>query len=298
MKEPVTKMTSPVWSRFVRFIADDGRTLAGEPVDGDVDVGLELAAGRPVSAKVLDGTSALDDEAKFTGAVATIKKLLSPISAQEIGTIRCIGMNYKDHVKEMGCTTPQVPEVFMKPSTCLLDPCEPIVLPKSAPSAVDGECELAIVISKTCKNVPRAKALDYVLGYTLANDVTARDVQAGISQWGYCKGYDSFLPLGPVLVSRQGMRAADASDLDLKTTVGGKTLQDGSTRDLIFGVEEIIEYISKGTTLPKGTVILTGTPAGIGHSHNPPLYLRPGVEVRLSISGGIGTLTNEVVAEA
>ncbi|KAI1264590.1 hypothetical protein F5Y18DRAFT_389416 [Xylariaceae sp. FL1019] len=287
---------SPVWSRFVRFISDDGRELAGEPENGDIDVGLELVSGKPVGVKVLDASSALADGANFTGEITTIKKLLSPISVQEVGTIRCIGMNYKDHVREMGGQMPKVPEVFLKPSSCLLDPSEPIVLPKVAGNAVDGECELVVVIAKECKNVDVASALDYVLGYTLANDVTARDVQAGILQWGYAKGYDTFCPLGPALVS--GKALTDPSNLLLKTTVDGKTLQDGTTAELIFSIPEIISYVSRGTTLPKGTVILTGTPAGIGHSHSPPLYLRPGAEVRVGISGGIGTLTNEIVAES
>ncbi|KAI2619307.1 hypothetical protein GGR54DRAFT_138985 [Hypoxylon sp. NC1633] len=288
--------SEPVWSRFVRFTTDDGRELCGEPENQEIDVGLELVAGKPVSVKVLDISSALDEGGKFTGEVVKIKKLLSPISVKEVGTIRCIGMNYKDHVKEMGGTMPKIPETFMKANTSLLDPSEPIVLPKVAGEAVDGECELVVVIKKDCKNVDVASAMDYVLGYSLANDITARDVQAGILQWGYCKGYDTFCPLGPTLVSTKLI--PDPSNLLLKTTVDGKVLQDGTTAEMIFSVAEIIEYLSRGTTLPKGTVILTGTPSGIGHSHTPPLYMKPGSEVRVSISGGIGTLTNEVVPEA
>lgn len=131
----------------------------------------------------------------------------------------------------------------MKASTSLLDPSEPIVLPKIAGKAVDGECELTIVIGKDCKNASLKNAMDHVLGYTLANDVTARDVQSGILQWGYAKGYDSFCPLGPCLVHVS--RLKEASNLALKTTVDGNTLQDGTTSDMIFKVPELVSYLSR-----------------------------------------------------
>lgn len=148
----------------------------------------------------------------------------------------------------MGCEMPKVPEVFLKAESCLLDPSEPIALPKSASNAVDGECELTIVIGKDCKNATIENAWDYILGYTAANDVTARDIQAGISQWGYAKGYDSFCPLGPCIVSPK--QITDPANLKLKTTVNGKTLQDGKSEDLIFTIPEIIEYVSRVSSCP------------------------------------------------
>lgn len=131
----------------------------------------------------------------------------------------------------------------MKPSNCLHNPSDAIILPQSARDAVDAEVELAIVIGKDCKDVPAESALDYVLGYTSANDITARDVQNQILQWGYCKGYDGFCPLGPALVSAKSL--PDLSGLSLKTTLNGKTLQDGSAAEMIFSVPEIIEYLSR-----------------------------------------------------
>ncbi|GAM40328.1 hypothetical protein TCE0_038f12598 [Talaromyces pinophilus] len=260
---------STVWNRFVRFISTDDRELCGEPDSSVTDVGLALSKNEVVPVKVLDVASPLQDGGKFTSETATIKKLLSPLAAKEVGTIRCIGMNYRDHVAEMKGTIPTVPEVFTKPSTTLIGPSDPIILPKIAPDAVDLEVELAVVIGKDCKNVDAESAMDYVLGYTVANDLTCRDVQNGILQWGYCKGYDSFCPIGPVLVSSKTI--VDPAKLQLGSIVRGKTLQSSSTSELIFKVPEIISYVSRGTTLPKGTLILTGTPAGIGHSHNPPL---------------------------
>ncbi|KAH8897534.1 hypothetical protein GQ53DRAFT_791945 [Thozetella sp. PMI_491] len=286
---------APVWGRFVRFIAEDDKVYGGEPEDPELDVGLALAAGEKVAVKILDSPSAIAEGAKFTGETKTVKKLLSPLSMSEAGTIRCVGMNYKDHVAELGGTIPQVPEIFMKASTSLHGPTDAIILPKAAADAVDAEAELTIVISKDCKDVDLSTALDYVLGYTLANDVTARDVQSKILQWGYCKGFDTFCPLGPVLVSAK--RLSNPSGLSLKTTLDGKVLQDGNTANMIFSVAEIISYLSVGTTLPKGTVILTGTPSGIGHSFKPPLYMKEGTVLRIRCSHGIGTLCNTVVAE-
>lgn len=141
---------------------------------------------------------------------------------------------------------PKVPEVFMKAGSSVVDPSEPIMLPTSVSNAVDGECELTIVIGKNCKNATVDNAWDYILGYTAANDVTARDVQARISQWGYAKGYDSFCPIGPCIVSSE--RIPDPSTLKLKTTVNGKALQDGRSKDLIFTIPEIIEYLSRVST--------------------------------------------------
>lgn len=131
----------------------------------------------------------------------------------------------------------------MKASNCLHNPSDPVVLPESARDAVDAEVELAVVIGKECKDVNAEDALDYILGYTAANDITARDVQSQILQWGYCKGYDGFCPLGPALVSTRSL--PDPSVLLLKTTLDGKTLQDGRAADMIFTVPEIIEYLSR-----------------------------------------------------
>ncbi|KAG9253008.1 uncharacterized protein F5Z01DRAFT_170823 [Emericellopsis atlantica] len=281
------------WSRFVRFISTDDRQCCGEPVDENVDVGLAVASGQEVQVRLLDRPSAVDDS-QFTGETATIKTLLSPLSATEVGTVRCIGLNFKDHAAELNCPLPTIPEVFLKPSTTITNPSAPIFLPSSAPDMVDAEVELAIVIAEDCKNVKRADAQRYILGYTAANDVTARDVQGKTSQWGYSKGFDGFCPLGPCIV-RKELIADINRGVTLKSTLNGEVLQDGTTDEFIFSVGEIVEHLSRDSTLPKGTVILTGTPSGIGHGRKPPRYLKAGSELQISISHGIGTLTNPVV---
>ena len=140
-----------------------------------------------------------------------------------------------------------------------------------------------------------SEAQDYILGYTAANDVTARDIQAKTSQWGYSKGFDGFCPLGPCIVRRERMGDVGRG-VALKTVLDGEVLQDGKTDEFIFSVDEIVSHLSKDTTLPKGTVILTGTPSGIGHSKTPPRYLKAGCDLSVSISRGIGTLTNKIVS--
>lgn len=197
----------------------------------------------------------------------------------------------------------------MKPAGCLNNPLDAVVVPRSATSAVDAEVELAIVLKKDCKNVDVASAADYILGFTTANDITCRDVQGKTSQWGYCKGYDGFCPLGPTLVSAQCL--PQPLQLRMTSSINGEIIQNGTTTDMIFSPEEIVSYLSKvssssvvrerpltgkDTTLPKGTVILTGTPAGIGHSHRPPRYLSPGCDLRVGIER-IGTLVNPIIAD-
>ncbi|KAL2205861.1 hypothetical protein CC79DRAFT_1334199 [Sarocladium strictum] len=286
---------TPTWGRFVRFVAEDGkRELCGEPVDADIDVGLALAAKEKVSVKVLKASSALDSGAQFTGEVTTISKLLPPLSAQDIGTIRCVGLNFKDHAAELGCALPEVPTIFTKPSTALSSALDPIVLPRSAPKAVDSEVELAVVIGRDCKDVSPTEAMDYVLGYTIANDLTARDLQSQTSQWGYCKGFDGFCPLGPVIASQKAVGNVRA--LKMKTELDGQILQDSSADQMIFSVGEMVSHLSRDSTLPKGTVILTGTPSGIGHSYSPPRYLKAGSNLRVSITPKLGTLVNPVVS--
>lgn len=186
-----------------------------------------------------------------------------------------------------------MPEVFFKPAECLNDPSAPIAVPPSAPEALDAEVELAIIIGKDCKNVDERNANDYILGYTVANDVTARDVQSRVSQWGFSKGYDGFCPLGPVVV-RADAPGFDVANLSMKTVLNGETLQDGTSAQMIFSVGEIVAYLSRDTTLAAGTVIITGTPSGIGHSYDPPKYLAPGDDLKVSIGSGLGTLVNTI----
>ncbi|KAF4121905.1 2-keto-4-pentenoate hydratase/2-oxohepta-3-ene-1,7-dioic acid hydratase (catechol pathway) [Geosmithia morbida] len=285
------------WDRFVLFESADGKELCGEPVDKDVDVGEAVAAGETVMVNVLDVSSALSEGGRPTGETASIHKLLSPIRPSEVGTVRCVGLNFKDHAAELQCPLPDIPEVFFKPSNTITNPSSPIILPSCAPSAVDAEVELAVIIGRDCRNVSVAEAPAYILGYTAANDVTARDVQKQTSQWGFSKSFDGFCPLGPCIVRASAMCSA-VSGVGLKSVLDGEVLQDGSTDEFIFSVGEIVAHLSRDTTLPRGTVILTGTPSGIGHSKKPPRYLKPGCDLSVSITPSIGTLRNKVVSSS
>ena len=230
-----------------------------------------------------------------TDETADIRKVLAPIMPP---AILCIGLNYRKHAEETGAKFPQYPVLFTKGINTVQNPGDPIEIPTHLPSdEVDYECELAVVIGKTCKNVSRANALDYVLGYTCANDVTARDwqKQKGGSQWCRGKTFDTFCPLGPCLVTKDEIPNPNA--LRLRTLVNGEVMQDSNTADMIFGVPTLIEFLSGSNTLLPGTVIMTGTPSGVGMARQPPRFLREGDEVTIEIEG-IGQLTNPVRREA
>jgi 2-keto-4-pentenoate hydratase/2-oxohepta-3-ene-1,7-dioic acid hydratase in catechol pathway len=211
--------------------------------------------------------------------------------------IWCIGLNYKRHAEETGAKIPEQPVVFAKGPNAVQRPGGPIAIPRYlASEQVDYECELAVVIGKRCKNVTPERALDYVLGYTCANDVSARDwqIKRGGSQWSRGKTFDTFAPLGPVLVTADEI--PDPNNLRISTRLNGEVVQDSNTADMIFSVREIISFLSGSTTLLPGTVILTGTPEGVGMARTPPRWLAPGDEVSIEIEK-IGTLTNPVVLE-
>lgn len=229
-----------------------------------------------------------------TGETVEIKKLLAPV---EPNAILCIGLNYRKHAEEGGAAIPEFPILFMKMPSTVQNPDDPIVLPTHLKSnAVDYECELAAVIGKSCKNVSKENALDYVLGYTCANDVSARDWQSqfGGGQWCRGKTFDTFCPLGPGLVTRDEI--PDPNQLGIRTVLNGNTMQDWNTNDMIFDVPTLIEFLSGSTRLEPGTVILTGTPHGVGFAQDPPLFLKDGDSITISIDG-IGDLTNPVVDE-
>jgi 2-keto-4-pentenoate hydratase/2-oxohepta-3-ene-1,7-dioic acid hydratase in catechol pathway len=223
-----------------------------------------------------------------------IKKLLAPIAPT---AILCIGLNYMKHMKEMNATKPEFPVLFMKNPASIQNPGDPVQIPTHLKSTqVDWECELAVVIGKRCKNVPKEKALEYVLGYTAANDVSARDWQKqwGGSQWCRGKSFDTFCPLGPAIVTADEL--PNPHTLRIQTKVNGTVMQDESTGDMIFDIPSLIEFLSGSTTLLPGTVILTGTPGGVGMGMKPPVYLKAGDTVSVTIDK-IGELTNLVVAE-
>ena len=230
-----------------------------------------------------------------TGEAASVSKRLAPV---EPVAILCIGLNYKQHAAESGAKTPEIPILFVKGLNTLQNPGDPIEIPTAMPSdEVDYECELAVVIGKKAKNVKRENALDYVLGYTCANDVSARDwqIKKGGGQWCRGKFFDTFCPLGPVLVTTDEIPNPNA--LKIKTVLNGETVQDWNTNDMIFDVPTLIEFLSGSSTLLPGTVILTGTPHGVGMAAKPPKWLKEGDSVTIEIEK-IGQLTNPVVLES
>ena len=259
-----------------------------ENVDGEICYGCEV------------GNQVFRLNGDLYGTFSRSDILLHPVRrlAPVVPTaIYGIGLNYREHAAEMGADLPEYPVVFMKSSSSVQNPSSPIILPRHLHSdQVDYECELAVVIGRDCKNVSVEDALDTVLGYTCANDVSARDWQKsdGGCQWVKGKSFDSFCPLGPILVTAD--RIPNPQILPIRTILNGQIRQESYTGDMIFSVAEIIAFLSGSTTLRAGTVILTGTPPGVGLAVDPPRFLKPGDEVVVEITG-IGSLKNSVEAE-
>jgi 2-keto-4-pentenoate hydratase/2-oxohepta-3-ene-1,7-dioic acid hydratase in catechol pathway len=229
-----------------------------------------------------------------TNKTAQVSKLLAPVVPV---SILCIGLNYRRHAEECGAPYPKYPILFLKAPATLQNPGDPIVLPRHLRSdKVDWEAELAVVIGRTCKNVSRDRALDYVLGYSCSNDVSARDWQAnaGGDQWCRGKGFDTFAPLGPCLTTTDEI--PDPHALKIKFDIDGEVLQDWTTGDMIHDIPSIIEFLSGSTTLPPGTVILTGTPQGVGGAMKPQRFMKAGEVATVTIEK-IGSLTNPVIEE-
>ncbi|KAB8067709.1 hypothetical protein BDV29DRAFT_163095 [Aspergillus leporis] len=283
------------FSRLVRFVprSNPSKVLIGEPVDSQIDVGLAVYQGKEVSVRPFTGTSVLNPGQK-TESTEIISRILSPLSQSEVGSIRCIGLNYVSHAAEMKLSIPGVPTLFIKPSTALADPWPaPTVLPKitQADNTGDYESEMVIVIGRDAKDVSEADALDYVLGYTAANDVSSRTSQMNQSQWCFSKGFDTSCPIGPTLVS--SALFPDASKFKIRGLKNGTALQDCPLTDLIFSVPQLVSFLSQGTTLPAGTIILTGTPPGVGAAKNPKEFLREGDEFAVELLPHVGTLVTK-----
>ncbi|MFM7321238.1 MAG: fumarylacetoacetate hydrolase family protein [Armatimonadota bacterium] len=264
--------------KIVRFADASGAIHWGAPVDGN------LSQADVLDASPLQG-------GKPTGTRVAVAKLLAPVDPPNL---LCIGLNYRRHAEESGMALPERPLLFMKATSTLCGHGDAIVLPGMSEEN-DYECELAVVIGKAAREVDEADALDYVLGYTVANDVSSRDWQLRHDkQWIRGKSFDTFAPLGPVLVTADEI--PDPQTLAISTRINGETLQSSNTADMIFSVREIIAYLSKSMTLLPGTVILTGTPEGVGMGRSPKRWLVPGDVCEIEIEG-IGTLRNPVVAQ-
>lgn len=218
-------------------------------------------------------------------------KLLAPIPKP--GKLICVGLNYLDHAKETGAEIPKVPTIFNKFNTAVIGPGANIVLPKVS-KAPDFEAEFAFVIGRGGRHIAKEDWQNHVFGYTLVNDVSARDYQRATTQWLMGKTFDTFAPMGPWIVTADEI--ADPHDLDIELEIDGEVLQDSNTRELIFKIPDLIAFLSSVFTLEPGDVVSTGTPSGVGFARKPPRYLRAGEEVIVRMPA-IGELKNRTVAE-
>jgi len=261
--------------RIARFEDTEGNTRYGIVDDSPSDR-VELIEGD------------IFGEFRRTGRSVRIKMLLAPVDPPNV---LAIGLNYRDHAEETGMAIPKVPLLFLKATTSVIGPDRPIVLPIGACDEVDYEAELAIVIGKHCRNVESSDAQQYILGYTCGNDVSARDCQLRIDkQWARGKSFDTFCPCGPWIVTTDQL---DPSDLAIKSILNGQVMQVSRTSQMAFDSADLVSFLSKQFTLLPGTLILTGTPSGVGFSRKPPVFLRSGDEIIVEIEG-IGQLCNSV----
>lgn len=272
------------WERLIRFVATDGRTLRGEPIlpSPDFDLGTTTAETK-LQAKVIEGDDIYDTTGtgcRVTDQIVTVQTLLGPLAPTDVPILRCVGLNYAKHIREAGRKPPPFPFIFFKPSTSIAGHGEAIVVPRIAQDdQADYEGELCFVLGRDAKDVQIGPdpdhdhdhshiedALSYVAAYTAGNDVSARKLQrdpayAGVvPQWGFSKGFDTFAPLGPALVRAD--LVGDPAALELATVVNGEVRQRESVGDLLFDVAYLISYLSSGTTLQAGSVVMTGTPGG------------------------------------
>lgn len=270
--------------KFVTFKAGNGKTGPGVLMaDGVVDI----------SAKHADVLSLIRNGAavEASGPVLPLSgvELLAPI--QNPPRIFCVGLNYRDHAIESKMEIPKVPTIFFKLASALTGHKSPVKLP-AASTQVDYEAEFAVVIGKEARNVSKENWREYVFGYTILNDVSARDVQLSTSQWSLGKSFDTFAPLGPSIVTKDEI--ADPHSLQISLSIDGEALQNSNTRELIFKVPDLIAYISAIAPLQPGDIISTGTPQGVGLGRTPQRWLRSGETMAVTIDG-LGALTNPVV---
>lgn len=267
--------------KIIRFISGQGEMLYGI-----------YSSDYPGSAMIMEGD--ISGGFTITKKQAAIEKLLPPVAPVNI---LALGINYRKHGEETSLSVPAEPILFLKATSSVTGPDHPIVLPAAGPDQVDYEAELALVIGKTAKNIAPAEALDYIFGFTCANDVSARDWQfeRQKGQWARGKSFDTFCPLGPWIVTKDEID--DPDDLAIRAVLNGRTVQKSRTSEMIFNVRTIVSRLSRSMTLHPGTVILTGTPEGVGFARRPPVFLKPGDVIRVEIEK-IGTLSNRVTAES
>src|SRR5258708_4493401 len=247
-----------------------------------------LRGGAPAKAKIENWIYNPPSGAAFSLDSVT---LLAPIPRPP--KLICVGLNYRDHALESKMEIPKVPTIFAKLPTAVIGPGQPIVLPKNS-TRPDYEAEFAVVIGRGGRHIPEARWREHVFGYTILNDVSARDFQLATSQWMIGKTFDTFAPIGPAIVTADEIE--DPHHLRISLTLSGEVMQDSNTSNLIFKIPQLIAHLSSVFTLEPGDIIATGTPAGVGFARKPPRYLKAGDEVRITVEG-IGELVNPVLAE-
>lgn len=255
--------------KFVRIVTVEHPSGVYGVVNGD---SIEIIKGDLFEPAVKTGETLNESD---------IMRYLPPVDPPNIFAI---GLNYADHAAEGGDALPKEPLIFMKPTTALTAHGSNVLLPKMASAKVDYEAELSIIIGKTARHVSEAQALDYVLGYTCGMDVSARDCQMGDGQWIRGKGFDSFAPLGPYVVTD-----IDPNNIRIRMRVNGQTMQDETTECMIFKPATLVSYLSRWATLQPGTVIMSGTPSGVGFARTPPVFLAAGDVCEVDIEG-VGVL--------
>jgi acylpyruvate hydrolase len=253
------------------------------------DLSTFLAQGEPALEKARRAQLMMNEAAIFPLQEVNLR---APIPRP--GKILCVGLNYRDHIIESGLAVPEHPVIFAKYSNCIIGPNDPIVLPRVT-RQVDWEGELGVVIGKRARFVSKQEALDYVAGYVVFNDVSARDYQFFTSQWTIGKTFDTFGPMGPALVTSDEI--PDPAGLEIRTWVNDQVMQHSNTRHLVFDVPTLISYLSEVMTLDPGDLMITGTPAGVGFTRSPQLFLQPGDLVRVEIEK-IGYIENPVISQA
>ncbi|ODQ67070.1 fumarylacetoacetate hydrolase family protein [Nadsonia fulvescens var. elongata DSM 6958] len=292
-------MSIKQFTRLIRFIGIDGKIHYGDAIlpHNSFDARLSKQA-RLIKGSVLSG------EYTVTDSILDIKKLLSPLSSNEIPTVRCIGLNYLKHAIETNFPIPKYPVLFYKPSTSVGGPIDPIMVPSSCQvpnipvNSLDYECELVVVIGKKGKNISIANAFNHILGYTVGNDVSHREWQTRTSQFNLGKMYDGWAPIGPTIVNRNEFTPEQVAQLRQKSFVNGEIRQNETTADLIFGVPYIVSFLSQGTTLLPGDLIFMGTPNGVAMGMKPqPKWVNNGDELLMEIEG-IGSIINKVTYDA
>jgi 2-keto-4-pentenoate hydratase/2-oxohepta-3-ene-1,7-dioic acid hydratase in catechol pathway len=267
--------------QIIRFVSEDKKVCCGV-----------YSSDHPDTAKIIEGD--ILGSYHVTDREVKIEQWLTPIKAVNI---LALGINYKKHGDETAMSAPSQPILFIKATSSLTGHENPIILPAAGPAQVDYEAELAVVIGKQAKNISPDEVLNYILGYTCANDVSARDWQFDRQkgQWARGKSFDTFCPLGPWIITQDEISNPD--DLSICTILNGRTVQEARTSEMIFSIPAIVSDLSRSMTLLPGTVILTGTPEGVGFTRQPPLFLKSGDTVSIEIEK-VGRLTNSVIAEA